>query len=115
MNVDPLTGKPLPSTAIQRILYLAPKVHIYQIPPATSTKGYQASTWTANDNKLQIFTARLRVVETSVPNNNNNNNNNNADEQSADGEDENVTTTLLLEDPKLVIYLPQRHIRASEQ
>ncbi|CAA9964800.1 DUF1681 domain containing protein [Pyrenophora teres f. maculata] len=115
MNVDPLTGKPLPSTAIQRILYLAPKVHIYQIPPATSTKGYQASTWTANDNKLQIFTARLRVVETSVPNNNNNNN---ADEQSADGEDENVTTTLLLEDPKtgdLFAAAPYTSERTVEQ
>ncbi|KAF2031456.1 adaptin ear-binding coat-associated protein 1 NECAP-1 [Setomelanomma holmii] len=87
MNVDPLSGQPLPANAIQRILYLAPKVHIYQIPPATSTKGYQASTWTANNNKLQIFTARLRVVETSIPS------------EREDG-DEIVTTTLLLEDPK---------------
>jgi hypothetical protein len=87
MNVDPLTGQPLPANAIQRILYLAPKVHIYQIPPATSTKGYQASTWTADNNKLQIFTARLRIVETSIP----------SDRE--DG-DEKVTTTLLLEDGK---------------
>lgn len=87
MNVDPLTGQPLPANAIQRILYLAPKVHIYQIPPATSTKGYQASTWTANNNKLQIFTARLRVVETSIP-------------SDRDDGDEKVTTTLLLEDGK---------------
>jgi hypothetical protein len=87
MNTDPMTGQPLPSNAIQRILYLAPKVHIYQIPPATSTKGYQASTWTANNNKLQIFTARLRILETSIP----------SDRE--DG-DEKVTTTLLLEDPK---------------
>jgi hypothetical protein len=86
MNIDPLTGAPLPPNAIQRILYLAPKVHIYQIPPATSTKGYQASTWTANNNKLQIFTARLRVVETSIPTDNDSH--------------EKVTTTLLLEDPK---------------
>jgi len=87
MNVDALTGQPLPPNAIQRILYLAPKVHIYQIPPATSTKGYQASTWTANDNKMQIFTARLRVVETSIPS------------EREDG-DEKVTTTILLEDSK---------------
>lgn len=87
MNVDPLTGQPLPANAIQRILYLAPKVHIYQIPPATSTKGYQASTWTANNNKAQIFTARLRVVETSIP-------------TERDDGDERVTTTILLEDPK---------------
>ena len=87
MNVDALTNKPLPATAIQRILYLAPKVHIYQIPPATSTKGYQASTWTANDNKLQIFTARLRILETSIP----------AEREDID---EKVSTTILLEDPK---------------
>ncbi|KAH7130440.1 adaptin ear-binding coat-associated protein-like protein 1 [Dendryphion nanum] len=85
MNVDPLTGAPLPSTAIQRILFLAPKVHVYQIPPLTSTKGYQASTWTADNNQRQIFTARLRILETSIPLNN--------------GDDEKVTTTLLLEDP----------------
>lgn len=84
MNVDPVTGAPLPSTAIQRILFLAPKVHIYQIPPLTSTKGYQASTWTADNNKRQIFTARLRIVETSIP---------------GENETEKITTTLLLEDP----------------
>ncbi|KAF2829248.1 adaptin ear-binding coat-associated protein 1 NECAP-1 [Ophiobolus disseminans] len=87
MNIDPLTGQALPANAIQRILYLSPKVHIYQIPPATSTKGYQASTWTANNNKMQIFTARLRIVETSIP------------LEREDG-DEKVSTTLLLEDPK---------------
>lgn len=88
MNVDALTGQPLPAHAIQRILYLAPTVHVYQIPPATSVKGYQASTWTADNNRLQIFTARLRVVETSVPSS-----------ERPDG-DETVSTTLLLEDPK---------------
>jgi hypothetical protein len=87
MNIDPLTNKPLPANAIQRILYIAQKVHVYQIPPATSTKGYQASSWTADNNKLQIFTARLRIVETSIPT------------DTEDG-DEKVTTTLLLEDPK---------------
>ncbi|KAF2799002.1 adaptin ear-binding coat-associated protein 1 NECAP-1 [Melanomma pulvis-pyrius CBS 109.77] len=85
MNTDPLTGLPLPNTAIQRILFLAPKVHIYQIPPLTSTKGYQASTWTADNNKRQIFTARLRILETSIP-------------HPTDADSETVTTTLLLED-----------------
>jgi hypothetical protein len=102
MNVDPLTGAPLPPNAIQRILYLAPKVHIYQIPPATSTKGYQASTWTT-DPKLQIFTARLRVVETSIP---------------TDNDEEKVTTTLLLEDPKtgdLFAAAPYTSERTVEQ
>ena len=105
MDVDPVTGLPLPSTAIQRILYLATKVHIYNIPPATSTKGYQASTWTANNNKMQIFTARLRVVETSVPS-----------EQNSD--DEKVTTTILLEDPKngdLFAAAPYTSERTVEQ
>jgi hypothetical protein len=111
MNVDPLTGAPLPSTAIQRILYLAPKVHIYQIPPATSTKGYQASTWTANNNQLQIFTARLRIVETSIPNTSDDAGGNNDD-------DEKVTTTILLEDPKngdLFAAAPYTSERTVEQ
>jgi hypothetical protein len=105
MNVDALSGQPLPANAIQRILYLAPKVHIYQIPPATSTKGYQASTWTANNNKLQIFTARLRVVETSIP-------------SERDDGDEKVTTTLLLEDAKtgdLFAAAPYTNERIVEQ
>lgn len=114
MNVDPLTGAPLPSTAIQRILYLAPKVHIYQIPPATTTKGYQASTWTANNNQLQIFTARLRIVETSIPS---------TSEEDGGGsgggeEDEKVTTTILLEDPKtgdLFAAAPYTSERTVEQ
>ncbi|KAF1965246.1 DUF1681-domain-containing protein [Bimuria novae-zelandiae CBS 107.79] len=87
MNTDPLTGEPLPPTAIQRILYLAPKVHIYQIPPLTSTKGYQASSWTT-DPARQIFTARLRIVETSIP-----------APTPTDDAAEKVSTTLLLEDP----------------
>ncbi|KAJ4352320.1 uncharacterized protein N0V89_007668 [Didymosphaeria variabile] len=87
MNTDPLTGEPLPPTAIQRILYLAPKVHVYQIPPLTSTKGYQASSWTA-DPKRQIFTARLRILETSIPS-----------PTATDDSAEKVSTTLLLEDP----------------
>jgi hypothetical protein len=105
MNIDPLTNRPLPSNAIQRVLYLAPKVHIYQIPPATSTKGYQASTWTADNNKLQIFTARLRVMETSIP-------------SERDDGDEQVSTTILLEDPKtgdLFAAAPYTSERTVEQ
>ncbi|KAF2708954.1 adaptin ear-binding coat-associated protein 1 NECAP-1 [Pleomassaria siparia CBS 279.74] len=89
MNTDPLTGQPLPSNAIQRVLFIAPKVHIYQIPPLTSTKGYQASTWTADNNKRQIFTARLRILETSIPH---------PGSTDDDEGSETVTTTLLLED-----------------
>lgn len=114
MNVDPLTGKPLPSTAIQRILYLANKVHIYQIPPATSTKGYQASTWTADNNKLQIFTARLRILETSIPSERSSSSSSSTDD---DGPDQ-VSTTLLLEDPKtgdLFAAAPYTSERTVEQ
>ncbi|KAF2143674.1 uncharacterized protein K452DRAFT_357317 [Aplosporella prunicola CBS 121167] len=90
-TIDPTTGRPLPPDAIQRILYIARKVHIYQIPPATTTKGYNAASWTANDNANLIFTARLRLLETAVPN-----------RHDGDGDDqpsETVTTSLLLEDP----------------
>jgi adaptin ear-binding coat-associated protein 1/2 len=66
-TVDPSTGRPLPADAIQRVLFVSPKVHVYNIPPLTSTKGYTASTWTADNNKRQIFTARLRVLETAIP------------------------------------------------
>ncbi|KAF4979750.1 hypothetical protein FZEAL_4107 [Fusarium zealandicum] len=61
--LDPATGTALPSDAIQRILFLANAVHVYNIPPLTSTKGYSAASWTAEP-KRHIFTARMRVVET---------------------------------------------------
>ena len=83
-TLDPSTGRPLPPDAIQRILFIAPSVHIYNIPPLTSTKGYVASSWTADNNKRQIFTARLRILETAIPAFNN---------------EETVKTDVLLEDP----------------
>jgi len=55
----------------------------YNIPPLASNKGYVAATWTADNNKRQIFTARLRILETAIPN----------------GADETVKTDILLEDP----------------
>lgn len=58
---------PLHPDAIQRVLFIAPTVHIYNIPPLTSNKGYTASAWTASNNARQIFTARLRVLETAIP------------------------------------------------
>lgn len=65
---DPATGRPLPDSAIQRILFVANVVHVYGIPPITSTKGFQASSWTSptQPTAQQIFTARLRIIETSV-------------------------------------------------
>jgi len=83
-SIDPTTGRPLPADAIQRILFIAPSVHVYNIPPLTSTKGYVAASWTADNNKRQIFTARLRILETAIPTANN---------------DETVKTDILLEDP----------------
>jgi len=65
-STDPATGKALPGDAIQRILYIGMKVHVYNIPPLTSTKGYTAATWT-EDPKRHIFTARVRVIETAIP------------------------------------------------
>lgn len=63
--LDPTTGQALPEDAIQRVLFLSNAVHVYNIPPLTSTKGYNATSWTA-DPARHIFTARLRVIETST-------------------------------------------------
>ncbi|KAK3192134.1 hypothetical protein K4F52_001763 [Lecanicillium sp. MT-2017a] len=62
--VDPATGRALPADAIQRILFIANKLHVYNIPPLTSMRGHNASTWTT-DASRHIFTARLRMLETS--------------------------------------------------
>jgi hypothetical protein len=101
--IDPATGRPLPADAIQRILFIAPSVHVYNIPPLTSTKGYVAASWTADNNKRQIFTARLRILETAIPTTNN---------------DETVKTDILLEDPsngQLFAAAPYTAISVVEQ
>ena len=103
---NPVTGAPLPSTAIQRVLFLHPKVHVYAVPPLTSTKGYQASQWTANQTQ-PIFNARLRLVETAIPTN-----------PSASDSPEKVTNDLLLEDPstaQLFAACPYDKVSAVEQ
>ena len=75
----------LSADAIQRVLFIASSVHIYQIPPLKSNKGYLAAQWTApNTGARQIFTARLRIIETAVP--------------QEDG-GESLSTDILLEDP----------------
>lgn len=63
-SLDPTTGQALPADAIQRVLFLAQAVHVYNIPPRPSNKGHKADAWTA-DPKAHIFTARLRLLETS--------------------------------------------------
>ncbi|KAL6719257.1 hypothetical protein ACLMJK_003494 [Lecanora helva] len=72
--------------AIQRVLFIASAVRIYQIPPLTSNKGYLAAQWTApNSGAREIFTARLRIIETAIPQEN---------------ESEALSTDILLEDPQ---------------
>ncbi|GAB7362651.1 hypothetical protein MBLNU230_g2960t1 [Neophaeotheca triangularis] len=67
MPTDPATNRPLPVDAIQRTTHTTPSVHIYAIPPLASTSGFKATSWTSppNPTAKQIFTARLRVLETS--------------------------------------------------
>ncbi|EEQ88940.1 uncharacterized protein BDCG_04060 [Blastomyces dermatitidis ER-3] len=70
-QIDPATGKELPNDAIQRVLFICHPVHVYAIPPLTSMKGYAAADWTVPDPKnnnqtRQIFTARLRIIETAI-------------------------------------------------
>ncbi|KAK7538369.1 uncharacterized protein J3D65DRAFT_621781 [Phyllosticta citribraziliensis] len=107
-TIDPTTGKPLPPDAIQRVLYIARQVHVYQIPPATSTKGYNASTWIGPNNERLIFTARLRVLETAIPKPaaaqstataGSATQPNAAGTSSADDREEDVKVDILLEDP----------------
>jgi adaptin ear-binding coat-associated protein 1/2 len=68
MVKDPTTGFDLPDSAIQRIVFLTSNVHVYGIPPISSNKGFSASTWTSptQPTAQQIFTARLRIIETSL-------------------------------------------------
>ncbi|KAK6431726.1 hypothetical protein LTR95_012115 [Oleoguttula sp. CCFEE 5521] len=56
------------ATTITRVLFSTPNIHVYTIPPLTSTKGFLAASWTAppRPTAKEIFTARLRVVEASI-------------------------------------------------
>ncbi|KAL1987059.1 hypothetical protein VTN96DRAFT_4933 [Rasamsonia emersonii] len=88
--LDPATGQPLPADALQRVLFIARAVHVYALPPLTSMKGYTAADWTTPDPRTgktrQIFTARLRILETAIP-------------EDDDNQREKVKTDILLEDP----------------
>src|SRR5689334_7213622 len=86
-GIDPLTGATLPASALQRILFLCAKVLVYNIPPLPSTKGHQATLWTADPSR-HIFTARLRVVETSFD----------TDDDNDPENDQTISATILLED-----------------
>ena len=91
---------PLYSDAIQRTLFQASTVHVYAIPPLTSTKGYNASSWTQPPSK-QIFTARLRILETATPNPPANTAASNQKPLNSTtlSSGEEITTSILLEDP----------------
>ncbi|KAL9529321.1 Adaptin ear-binding coat-associated protein [Sphaerulina musiva] len=86
---DPATGLPLPDSAIQRVLFAHTPVHIYGIPPLTSNAGFSASTWTSptRPTAQHIFTARLRILETSISS---------SDQQQQQGK---LKCDLVLEDP----------------
>jgi hypothetical protein len=75
---------PTATDTITRVLHLAPKAHIYAIPPLRSAKGHIAATWTKPPAE-HIFTARIRILETSPP--------------SSAPPDTKPSVTLLLEDP----------------
>ena len=67
---DPATGRVLPDsdTSFQRILFVTNDVHVYGIPPLTSTRGFSAASWTSPNQPTaqEIFTARLRIIETTI-------------------------------------------------
>ncbi|KJZ72982.1 hypothetical protein HIM_07554 [Hirsutella minnesotensis 3608] len=88
--LDPATGRPLPSDAIQRVLFLAKSVHVYNIPPLTSMRGHNAASWTAEPSR-HIFTARLRVVETAFSSS--------EASQQTDDDATNLKVDVVLEDP----------------
>jgi adaptin ear-binding coat-associated protein 1/2 len=48
---------------IERILYVAPKIRVYVVPPVTSLSGYMAKDWGVEDERKVIFMGRLRVIE----------------------------------------------------
>lgn len=95
--LDPATGRTLPSDAIQRVLFVASPVHVYNIPPMVPGKGHVAAGWTAEDSNRQIFTARLRVIETAVPVAGINSNSNSGEEEQEE-EEEKVKADIVLED-----------------
>ncbi|KAL7274114.1 hypothetical protein RUND412_003001 [Rhizina undulata] len=77
------------TSEIPRILYICPKVHIYAVPPLTSNTGYKAAEWQVDSEKARIFTARVKIVETSTQ----------GFDENGELVDEKVRTDVRLEDP----------------
>lgn len=99
-TLDPATGRPLAADAIQRVLHITSKVHIYGPLPPLMGKGYNAASWTSKD---PIFSARMRVLETSTP---------------SPGGAEKVSVVILLEDPStgdLFAAAPYTHPTSVQQ
>ncbi|MCJ1382257.1 hypothetical protein MMC17_005370 [Xylographa soralifera] len=90
---------PLPPDAIQRVLFISPSVHVYAIPPLTSTKGYLAAGWTS-PSVHQFPPCRLRIVETAIPTTSTSlTSTSSTSNPTVSNTSETLTTTLLLEDP----------------
>ncbi|KAL8846731.1 MAG: hypothetical protein Q9221_008205 [Calogaya cf. arnoldii] len=90
-----MSSSPDPDETIQRILFLSPNVHIYTVPPLTSTKGYTTTGWspllapTPSNPTPAPITTRLRILETSSS----------TPSTTTSNENNNIKTTILLEDP----------------
>ncbi|PSR80656.1 hypothetical protein BD289DRAFT_484848 [Coniella lustricola] len=90
-SFDPATGEQLPQDAIQRVLFISKNVHVYNIPPLTSTKGHMAAHWT-EDPQRHISTCRLRVIETALPRTG-------GQPDGSESDEDKVKTDIVLEDP----------------
>ncbi|KAF8421613.1 hypothetical protein EV426DRAFT_608391 [Tirmania nivea] len=86
-------------TIIRRDLFNKNRVHIYPIPPLKSISGgYKASDWGVDRESSRMFTARLRVVETTTILTHKSTTTSPTDSDS-DEEERKVTTDVRLEDP----------------
>ncbi|KAL8949636.1 MAG: hypothetical protein Q9222_004261, partial [Ikaeria aurantiellina] len=112
------TRPPPDLETITRVLFLSPRVHIYTVPPLTSTKGYLSTSFSplllpppsssSFSSSTTCFSSpkpakpietitRLRVLETSSPNTSTTTLQD--DEKESYNNNPNITTSLLLEDP----------------
>lgn len=86
-------------TTIHRDLFAKNRVHIYQIPPLKSISGgYKAADWGVDVEASRMFTARLRVIETTTISPTTHKPATNSDDDS-DEEERKVHTDVRLEDP----------------
>jgi len=65
-SVDPATGRPLPVDAIQRVMFVASSVHVYNIRPSPRRRATPLRPGPRTPSGTSS-TARLRVIETAVP------------------------------------------------